>query len=445
MYREFYKLASEPFRVTPDPDFLFLTDQYKEALAAIVYGIEQRKGFICITGEVGVGKTTILRSWLDTVERGKGLRIVYLFNPNLAFPSLLRLVLRELGVTPASEDPAEMAEQLHEWLVAAWQGGTNVVLLVDEAQNMPPATLENLRMLSNLEAANDKLLQIVLVGQPELEELLARHELRQLRSRIAVQARLGPMSEEESLNYIQHRLNRVALDRSPIFSPRAARLIVREAGGIPRLINILCDNALITGYGYRKRPVTPGIVREIIRDRQPKGRRLWPRLVLASGMAALLAVAAGAATMQQTALGQNVVDGVAALRGMIPRALLNNGPEVADAALSAPMPPPVQAEAAPPPRQAAAAPAPAVPSATAAQPAAPPSAGPHPAKPVKERVVQRGDTLSGLAIQIYGRSDRPVLDWLRRHNPGLTDIDMLQVGQTVAFPDYPGGQTASAQ
>lgn len=288
MYRDFYRLSDEPFRVTPDPEFLFLADQHKEALAAIVYGIAKRKGFVCITGEVGVGKTTILRSYLNGVE-DQQLTFVYIFNPKVAFPVLMRTILRDLGL-PTDGEVAEMVERLHEHLIKCYRADRTVVLFVDEAQNMPQETLENLRMLSNLETSTDKLIQIVLVGQPELDELLSRPQLRQLRSRIVVRARIGPLSRKDGLAYIRHRLDRVAIDHDrPVFTESAMELIYKEAEGVPRIINILCDAALITGFGYRVRPVPPKVVREVIRDtfgRTP--RRLRPWVVATAATAAAL-------------------------------------------------------------------------------------------------------------------------------------------------------------
>jgi len=289
MYRDFYRLSDEPFRVTPDPDFLFLADQYKEALAAIVYGIAKRKGFVCITGEVGVGKTTILRSYLSSVENN-GVTFVYIFNPKVSFAVLMRTILRDLHL-PTDGDVAEMVERLHEHLIACYRDGKTVVLFIDEAQNMPVDTLENMRMLSNLETATEKLIQIVLVGQPELDELLARPELRPLKSRIVVRANLRPLSRGDSLAYIHHRLKRVTLGDAPVFTKRAISRIVAEARGVPRTINILADAALITGFGYRVRPVTAKIVREVAHDTIGRPRRNLLPWVAATAM--LTATATG--------------------------------------------------------------------------------------------------------------------------------------------------------
>ena len=289
MYANFYKLRKEPFNVTPDPTFLYLSSSHKEAIAALLYGIKSRKGFIAILGEVGTGKTTIVRTYLNSINRGQ-IKLIYLFNPNLTFNALLRDLLAEFDVKPVNDESNKMIAQLHRCLIDQYRKGRNVTLIIDEAQNMPLPTLESLRMLSNLETTREKLLQIVLVGQPELEAMLVRHELRQLRNRIAILAKIHPLSEKESYEYIQSRVDKVSLKKNNrLFTNDALRLIVKRAQGIPRTINILCDNALITGYGYQSSVITADIVKEIIADRE--GRRLPRRsaLVNAIGILGLLA------------------------------------------------------------------------------------------------------------------------------------------------------------
>ena len=171
MYLNFFGFRKEPFHITPDPEFLYLSPSHKQALGSIIYGIKQRKGFIAIVGEVGVGKTTILRAYLEKTRPQKG-KTIYIFHSNVSFPLLLKTILQGLGLTPVSETPSEMLKQLHEALIEEYRSGGTVVLLIDEAQNMPIRTLENLRMLSNLESSTDKLIQTVLIGQPELEDRL---------------------------------------------------------------------------------------------------------------------------------------------------------------------------------------------------------------------------------------------------------------------------------
>jgi general secretion pathway protein A len=269
MYLDFFDLQREPFQVTPDPAFFYLFPSHREALAAILYGVEQRKGFVAIIGEVGVGKTTILRAFLDRLDRDRT-KVIYLLNADVAFGDLLRSLLQEFGIVPEAETTFAMENQLHRFLIEQFRQDRNVALIIDEAQNMPVQTMEGLRVLSNLETTTDKLLQIVFCGQPELEQKLAQPELRQLKQRIAVQARVAPLTPAESVCYIQHRLSTAGVAGTAVFDKGAIDQIVAAAQGIPRVINILCDNALATALGYQERRVTRRIAKEIVRDHEGK-------------------------------------------------------------------------------------------------------------------------------------------------------------------------------
>jgi len=283
MYAQYYNLMKEPFHITPDPEFLFLSDAHKEALATIIYGVEQRKGFIAIIGEVGLGKTTILRSFLDRVDEART-RIIYLFNSNISFKSLLQSIYQNLGHAVESDDVVEMVNRLHQILIDYYKAGHNVVLVIDEAQNMPVRTLENLRMLSNLETSTDKLIQIVFSAQPEFEQKLKSYELRQLKQRIAIKATITPFSEQESIAYIRHRLTKAAGDEVEIFTKGALKQIARHAEGIPRLINVVCDNCLITGFGCQQKIVPAQTGKNIIAELEQKEKKpvpVWLTLVLA--------------------------------------------------------------------------------------------------------------------------------------------------------------------
>ncbi|MGP0593529.1 AAA family ATPase [Nitrospira sp. T9] len=287
MYFNFFGLRTKPFNTTPDPDFLYLSPGHKQALGSLIYGIKEKKGFIAVTGQVGLGKTTILRSFLNQNHQANQ-ETVYLLNPNLSFTNLLKTLLRELGQTPIEGDDAEVLEQLHFVLIEKYREGRTVVLLIDEAQNMPVDTLEHLRMLSNLETPKDKLIQIVLLGQPELDGLLDQYELRQLRQRIAVRAIIQPLSRPESFEYIRHRLDKAGGEGKKIFTNSALVLIVQEAKGIPRRLNILCDNALVTAFGYNTALVTAKIAKEVIGDLTGRpAHSLW-KLVPLIGLALIL-------------------------------------------------------------------------------------------------------------------------------------------------------------
>ena len=279
MYSRFYGFSTEPFQNTPDLDFLFLSQNHKEALACIEYGIRQRKGFIAITGEVGVGKTIILRSYLTKVDANKQ-KTIYILNPRISFDSLLATILKELSAEPVAGPATQKLNQLHEVLIAEYRSDHTVVLIIDEVQNMPIETLECIGMLSNLETATEKLIQVVLVGQPELDVLLNRYELRQARERIVLRARIAPLTKTESEEYIYHRLSLVRREPRAVFSKQALDRIVKSANGIPRRLNILCDAVLITGFGYRQALISGGVAKEAIAVfnglSQPV-RRLQPR------------------------------------------------------------------------------------------------------------------------------------------------------------------------
>lgn len=445
MYKEFFNFSAEPFRVTPDPGFLYLTDQHKEALAAIIYGIAKRKGFVCITGEVGVGKTTILRSYLDSADE-PGLKFVYIYNPNVSFQALLRHIFKEIGLVYPGDEIAGMVDALRAWLIEHHKRRETLVLLIDEAQNMPMGTLESLRMLSNLETSTEKLVQIVLVGQPELESLLAERQLRQLESRIAVRTRLGPLSKADSANYIRHRLKCVALDGKPAFAESAIAEIVKHSHGIPRRINVLADNALMTAFGHKVRPVSLKVVREVIKDLKLKDtggkRRKWSGVPWRG-----IGVGAGA-----LATAGAVLAGGMLLRDVAPELVDERG-------VSAPVPPPVEHQALRPmdlkpmdiqPAEAKPMPEPvAVPALPSVPPPIPvetraalslPDITPAVEAPRKRmlRIVAPGDTLAGLTFDVYGRVDRPMLDWVKRNNPEIVNIDRIAVGQMIEFPPVDG-------
>ena len=287
MYLNYFNLRKEPFNITPDPELLFLSPSHKEALAAVIYGVKQRKGFVALVGEVGVGKTTIIRSFLEKIDKEQ-VKTIYVFNSNISFKALLKTIYQNMGHAPETDDVFEMVNQLHRILIEEYKAGRNVVLIVDEIQNMPVATLENLRMLSNLETSKDKLIQIVFSGQPEFEEKLDLHVLRQLRQRIAVKVNIMPLTREESLAYIYHRLSRTVQKDPDLFTRGALDTIVTRAGGIPRIINILCDNCLITSFGNQQKQVTAKVAKEIIADLKikpqvaPRWRlALMPPLVVA--------------------------------------------------------------------------------------------------------------------------------------------------------------------
>jgi general secretion pathway protein A len=246
MYEEFYGLQAPPFSITPDPRYLFFSRRHREAFEHVLFGIRQRKGFIQLTGEVGTGKTTLCRAVLE--ELGDSCDTALILNPVMSGIQLLRSILRELGLSDRGNDRVRLTQRLNEHLLARAGAARDVVLLVDEAQDLSDDLLEEIRLLSNLETDDRKLLQIVLVGQPELRDRLDRPELRQLKQRILVRYHLGPLTRAETLAYLQHRLAVAGSNGRPTFSRGAVLLIHHHSRGVPRLINAICDTTLLAGY-----------------------------------------------------------------------------------------------------------------------------------------------------------------------------------------------------
>jgi general secretion pathway protein A len=246
MYLDFYGLKEFPFNITPDPHYLYLSRNHKEAFDHLLYGITARKGFIELTGEVGSGKTTLCRAVLSHL--GDSVRTALVLNPYLTENQLLRAILQDFGLTPAGRDKLTFMNQLNAYLLEQNRNGINVALIIDEAQNLSLELLEQIRLLSNLETDQHKLLQIVLAGQPELRDLLNRPELRQLKQRILVRYHLPPLEAEDAARYIAHRLKTAGAGDEVGFENEAIDLIFQSSGGVPRLINSLSDHAMLAGY-----------------------------------------------------------------------------------------------------------------------------------------------------------------------------------------------------
>ena len=283
MYLSHFNLDREPFHITPDPHFFYLGPSHKESLASLIYGLKNRKGFVSLTGEVGLGKTTVVRAFLNKWSSKAKIKTVFVFHSNLSFKGLLVTIFTELGLdlpgqkaengqaAPSEQDQIfDLVQALYRALIQEFEQGYNVILVIDEAQNMPLQTLENLRMLSNLETSQNKLLQIFLIGQTELDHTLDRKELRQLRQRIAIRATLRPLTAKQSKDYIHHRLQKAGAQGKTIFTPGALRKIHKYAHGVPRKINILADNALITGFGYGHDKIGSKIIQEVQADLEGK-------------------------------------------------------------------------------------------------------------------------------------------------------------------------------
>ncbi len=362
MYTEFYGLREKPFSLSPDPRFLFLSDSHREALAHLLYGIEQGEGFIAITGEVGTGKTTLCRTLLQRLEPGS--EVAFLFNPQLSGLELLQAIDAEFGLETQGKTRRELMDQLNRFLLTKRQEGRRVLLLIDEAQNLDREALEQVRLLSNLETDTTKLIQIILIAQPELDAMLESPELRQLRQRINVRWRLKPLSPNETRDYVRHRLRVAAGGPREIFTDLALREIHRRSGGVPRIINRLCDRALLAGYAEDTKEIGLGTVAEVQREFDGRegaatyvagssfSERIYEhRLELGAAAGAFLAVAISAFVMWWTATGTPLVAQPVAAPPIAP-VEAKPGP-VALPPVEAP-PPTVAPEPAPPPKPAAA-------------------------------------------------------------------------------------------
>jgi general secretion pathway protein A len=264
MYKNFFGFNERPFKLVPNPAYLFLSRSHEEALAHLTYAVIQGEGFMEITGEVGTGKTTLCRAFLEHLDDDT--KTAYIFNPNLNSIELLKAINDEFGIPSDADNAKDLIDTLNAFLIEQKTQGKHTILLIDEAQNLTNEVLELLRLLSNLETAKHKLLYIILVGQPELKEKLNSHELRQLRQRISLSCRLIPLSLNDVRNYIQHRIH-VASEKPEIrFADAAYRSIYNYSKGIPRLINIVCDRALLTAFGLDQKEITQKIVRASIEE-----------------------------------------------------------------------------------------------------------------------------------------------------------------------------------
>jgi type II secretory pathway predicted ATPase ExeA len=269
--------------MTPDPRFLYPTPGHQEALAQLLYGVEERKGFIVLTAEVGTGKTTLLQALMQRLTADT--KVAFVFNSTLPFEGILEYVLEDFGITTTGSSQAQRLFALNNFLIERLRTGQNTVLILDEAQNLDATTLEQVRLLSNFETPTGKLLQLLLVGQPELHTKLQRPELRQLRQRISLRCRLPVLTPEETRNYIRHRLQVAGAQDSNLFSDRAAAQVSKYTGGIPRVINMVCDHCLLIGFAEQQRQIGPDVVEqaiEYLEESEDTPRRQWWRAAAAA-------------------------------------------------------------------------------------------------------------------------------------------------------------------
>jgi general secretion pathway protein A len=269
MYNQFFGFKERPFQLVPNPAYFFLSRAHEEAMAHLIYAIAQGDGFVEITGEVGTGKTTLCRAFLESL--GPETEVAYIFNPKLDALQLLKTINDEFGISSQADNIKELVDTLNRFLMRNKAQGRQAIVLIDEAQELSHDVLEQLRLLSNLETSTSKLLQIVMVGQPELAEMLDSHELRQMAQRITLSCHLSPLSCKETGNYIRHRLHVASQKPGVVFTRSALRAIHRYSAGIPRLVNIACDRALLTAFGLNKTKITGGIAKASIRELSGRG------------------------------------------------------------------------------------------------------------------------------------------------------------------------------
>ncbi len=265
MYEEYFHLSETPFRLTPDPRFLYITPKHRESLSALVYGVMARKGFLVVSGDAGTGKTTLIHAVLGMLTERK-VDCAFIFHPLLEPEDFLEHVLLDLGIPPPSRKKGDMLRALHLFLLKRHEGGSTTALIVDEAHRLSQSLLEEIRLFSNLETSTDKLLQIVLAGQSELDDLLRQENLRQLKQRISIRTRLLPFTLQQTSEYITHRLGTVGRKANELFPPETLPLIYKMSRGIPRLVNSICDNALLLAFAQQAECVTVPMLREVCAD-----------------------------------------------------------------------------------------------------------------------------------------------------------------------------------
>lgn len=264
MYCQFYGLKERPFNVTSDPDFFFLSRKHKEALSHLMYGVTQRKGIIALTGEIGTGKTTLCRFFLNQLP--KTTKTAFILNPHYSETQLLEAIVRDFGISTGTKTRFSFVWELNRFLLRESAAGNNVLLIIDEAQDLKPNQLEQVRLLSNLETDKEKLLQIMLVGQPELKEKLNLHELRQLQQRIMVRYHITPLDKTQIEEYVRYRLHIAGSAGKIQFTEEALVVIAQFSSGVPRLINIVCDRALLAGFVAETHSIDENILNRCIQE-----------------------------------------------------------------------------------------------------------------------------------------------------------------------------------
>jgi len=468
MYESFFGFAEKPFNITPDPRFLYLSEKHREALAQLIYGVKEKKGFVVLSGDVGTGKTTIVRALLERLD--ENCQVAYIFNTRLSIVDFLKYVCHDFGLEVTSDSKIDYLIKLHDFLIESHNDGKTTTLIVDEAQNLDASLFEEIRMLTNLETSNHKLFQIFLVGQPELNELLDQPDLWQLKQRISSRYHLLPLDRDETKGYIHTRMRIAGAKRLNCFTEGAIQKIYEHSQGIPRLINNICDNALLLGYANDSPIINEKTVRECVADlkldEMPKSRKrkskpkkereteagLGIRPFRYAVLATIVAlVAVGLALLF---LNHSSVHGIISK----PLAIIQPGSEQPDEsgaadtmALSE-----QDTDQSQDTQTASLAPEEDVPAVGAyIEETAPENEKPiasHTETRTKENpegtdpiadlttrtvVAQEGDTISHIVFREFGRVDAHLLDVVQKLNPEIDDIDEILAGQEVRLPVTP--------
>jgi len=318
MYTTFYNLREKPFEITPDPRFLYLSENHKEGLAHLVYAVKEKRGFTVITGEVGTGKTTLVQTLLSRLDGAT--KTAYLFNPKMGPTDFLHYICEDLGMKGSIRSKGQYLSQLHKFLMACYSRNENVVLIIDEAQNLDLHLLEEVRLLTNLETAKNKLLQVVLIGQPELNDILNEARCRPLKQRVGLRYHIKPLNRDETREYIKQRLKRAGAIDANIFTPKALERIYKYSKGVPRSINIVCDNALLSGYATDQKVIGEQIIKEVIRSLEgpgvERGRRGLMFALGTAGVVGLLGVVFAWSSGLLKDLGEGVAQVIQTFRGL---------------------------------------------------------------------------------------------------------------------------------
>jgi general secretion pathway protein A len=434
MYAEFYNLKEKPFNLTPSPRFLYLSETHKEALALLNYGLMEQKGFVLLTGEVGTGKTTIIQTFLENLD--SSIEYVYISNPTLSPVDFLSYVASSLGLEPNSHAKSSLLAQLKDNLQHYIRNQQKVLLIVDEAQNVSLKLLEEIRLLSNMETADDKLINIFLIGQPELNQKLSNPKCRPLLQRISIRYHINPLNIDETEDYIKTRLQAAGAKDLKLFSKEVIKVIHKYAKGYPRMINILCDNVLLLGYSNGKKRITSEMIEECYDDLQLPDAFLKKDHEIDIMDAHKVPGTTGKTPYLRTAALSLMLFFLFSVISFtdIGKQYLKRAELFYRNFFSINLPETVFSDS--DSHQKTSKITKEHPSKEEASPVLPESE--EEASPPKEEkrviTVKPGDTLLGLAMEVYGLADKKTLEWIKMKNPQIRNVNMIEPGQQIVFP-----------